>query len=109
MMIGVEKIIGWALSHHFMSSSETSMKESKLVISSERFIIIELFCCISKNMKQEMNGIWILALWGSYFFFLASCSISYGLNILQGIQNENKSLKKSLKVKLYVYSHNSLN
>jgi hypothetical protein len=27
------------------------------------------------------------------------CSISYGLNILQSIQNESKSLKKSLKVK----------
>ncbi|KAI3449499.1 hypothetical protein Pfo_006164 [Paulownia fortunei] len=55
----VEKIIGWALSHHSMHRSEASLKESKLVISSE--------------------------------------SISYGLNILQGIQNENKSLKKSLK------------
>ncbi|KAK4418146.1 ATPase family AAA domain-containing protein 1 [Sesamum alatum] len=55
----VEKIIGWALSHHFMHSSEASSQESKLVISSE--------------------------------------SISYGLNILQSIQNENKSVKKSLK------------
>ncbi|KAG8389476.1 hypothetical protein BUALT_Bualt02G0233300 [Buddleja alternifolia] len=55
----VEKIIGWALSHHFMHFSEASLKESKPVISSE--------------------------------------SIIYGLNILQGIQNENKSLKKSLK------------
>ncbi|KAL2238974.1 UNVERIFIED_CONTAM: ATPase family AAA domain-containing protein 1 [Sesamum indicum] len=55
----VEKIIGWALSHHFMHSSEASSQELKLVISSE--------------------------------------SISYGLNILQSIQNENKSVKKSLK------------
>ncbi|GAA0139512.1 hypothetical protein LIER_01040 [Lithospermum erythrorhizon] len=55
----VEKIIGWALSHHFMNSSETSVNESKLVISSE--------------------------------------SIRYGLNILQAIQNESKSVKKSLK------------
>ncbi|CAN4091439.1 unnamed protein product [Withania somnifera] len=31
----VEKIIGWALSHHFMHESESSMKEQKLVISSE--------------------------------------------------------------------------
>ncbi|KAK6154195.1 hypothetical protein DH2020_013834 [Rehmannia glutinosa] len=54
-----EKIIGWALSHHFMHCSEASLKGSKLVISSE--------------------------------------SISYGLNILQSIQNENKSVKKSLK------------
>ncbi|KAL3648017.1 hypothetical protein CASFOL_008985 [Castilleja foliolosa] len=54
-----EKIIGWALSHHFMHCSASSLKESKLVILSE--------------------------------------SVSYGLGILQSIQNENKSLKKSLK------------
>ncbi|XP_019427967.1 PREDICTED: uncharacterized protein LOC109336065 [Lupinus angustifolius] len=55
----VEKIIGWAISYHFMQSSESSNKDSKLVISAE--------------------------------------GIKYGLNILQGIQNENKSSKKSLK------------
>lgn len=55
----VEKIIGWALSYHFMHSTEASVKESKLLISSE--------------------------------------SIKYGLNILQGIQSETKSSKKSLK------------
>ncbi|PSS14671.1 Spastin like [Actinidia chinensis var. chinensis] len=55
----VEKIIGWALSHHFMHCAEVPAKEAKLTISSE--------------------------------------SIRYGLNILQGIQNETKSLKKSLK------------
>ncbi|XP_019197433.1 PREDICTED: uncharacterized protein LOC109191291 isoform X2 [Ipomoea nil] len=55
----VERIIGWALSHHFMHSSESSAKETKLVISSE--------------------------------------SIRYGLSILQGVQNDTKNLKKSLK------------
>ncbi|CAL5352313.1 unnamed protein product [Camellia sinensis] len=60
----VEKIIGWALSHHFMHCSGVSAKDAKLTISSE--------------------------------------SIRYGINILQGIQNETKSLKKSLKVKLIV-------
>ncbi|KAK7277726.1 hypothetical protein RJT34_22741 [Clitoria ternatea] len=55
----VEKVIGWALSYHFMHSSEPSVKDSKLVISAE--------------------------------------SIKYGLDILQGIQNETKNLKKSLK------------
>lgn len=55
----VEKLIGWALSHHFMHSSEASVKDAKLVISTE--------------------------------------SIKYGLSILQGIQSESKSLKKSLK------------
>ncbi|CAN4098236.1 unnamed protein product [Withania somnifera] len=55
----VEKIIGWAVSHHFMHKSEPSVKEAKLVIS--------------------------------------SASISYGFNIFQGIHDETKSLKKSLK------------
>ncbi|KAK8565472.1 hypothetical protein V6N13_020579 [Hibiscus sabdariffa] len=55
----VEKVVGWALSHHFMNSSEALTKDAKLIVSSE--------------------------------------SIKYGLNILQGIQNESKSLKKSLK------------
>ncbi|TKY52533.1 ATPase family AAA domain-containing protein 1 [Spatholobus suberectus] len=55
----VEKIIGWAISYHFMHSSEASTRDSKLVIYAE--------------------------------------SIKYGLNILQGIQNENKNVKKSLK------------
>ncbi|GKV04899.1 hypothetical protein SLEP1_g16992 [Rubroshorea leprosula] len=54
----VEKVVGWALSHHFMHSSEP-LKDAKLVISTE--------------------------------------SIKYGLNILQGMQSETKSLKKSLK------------
>ncbi|XP_073130017.1 uncharacterized protein [Henckelia pumila] len=56
---GVEKMIGWALGYHLMHCSKVSLKESKLVISSE--------------------------------------SISYGLNILQGLSNENKSFEKSLK------------
>ncbi|KAK9281285.1 hypothetical protein L1049_004182 [Liquidambar formosana] len=55
----VEKIIGWALSYHFMHCSKALVKDAKLVISSE--------------------------------------SIRYGLEILQGIQSENKSSKKSLK------------
>ncbi|KAK6260219.1 ATPase [Theobroma cacao] len=55
----VEKVVGWALSHHFMHSSEALVNDAKLVVSTE--------------------------------------SIKYGLNILQGIQSESKSLKKSLK------------
>ncbi|KAL3367619.1 hypothetical protein AABB24_012046 [Solanum stoloniferum] len=55
----VEKIVGWALGHHFMHKSESPVKEAKLVIS--------------------------------------SASISYGVNIFQGIHNETKSLKISLK------------
>ncbi|MED6155223.1 hypothetical protein PIB30_003413 [Stylosanthes scabra] len=55
----VEKIVGWAISHHCMLSSEGSVKDSKPVISAE--------------------------------------SLKYGLNILQGIEGENKNSKKSLK------------
>ncbi|XP_051132188.1 uncharacterized protein LOC127252165 isoform X2 [Andrographis paniculata] len=55
----VEKVIGWALSHHIMHFSEPSLQVPKFVISSE--------------------------------------SIKYGLDILMGLQNENKSTKKSLK------------
>ncbi|KAG5567716.1 hypothetical protein RHGRI_003047 [Rhododendron griersonianum] len=58
----VDKIIGWALSHHFMQCAEVPAKDAKLTISSE--------------------------------------SIRYGLNILQGIQNESKSSKKTLKLLL---------
>jgi hypothetical protein len=35
-MIGVEKTVGWALSHHFMHHTEASVKDAKLAISAER-------------------------------------------------------------------------
>lgn len=37
--IGVEKVVGWALSHHFMQFSEAPAKDAKLVLSSDRFVI----------------------------------------------------------------------
>ncbi|KAG2260472.1 hypothetical protein Bca52824_079766 [Brassica carinata] len=55
----VEKVVGWAFSHHLMSCSEPTVKDNKLIISVE--------------------------------------SITYGLQVLDGMQNENKSTKKSLK------------
>ncbi|ESQ36643.1 hypothetical protein EUTSA_v10006579mg [Eutrema salsugineum] len=55
----VEKVVGWAFSHHLMSCSEPTVKDNKLIISAE--------------------------------------SITSGLQVLHGIQNENKSTKKSLK------------
>lgn len=55
----VEKIVGWALSHHLMHNHDASQEETKVVLSTE--------------------------------------SIKYGLNMLQSIKNEKKSLKKSLK------------
>lgn len=36
MVVGIEKIVGWAVSHHFMQLSEASVKESKFVISEKR-------------------------------------------------------------------------
>lgn len=44
MVTGVEKIVGWALSHHFMHCSEDSSKESKLVISTQRYTLFVHFC-----------------------------------------------------------------
>ncbi|XVE77637.1 hypothetical protein DITRI_Ditri13aG0078700 [Diplodiscus trichospermus] len=55
----VEKVVGWALSHHLMHSTEAFVKDAKLLVSTESF--------------------------------------KHGLNILQGIQSESKSLKNSLK------------
>ncbi|CAH8305318.1 unnamed protein product [Eruca vesicaria subsp. sativa] len=55
----VEKVVGWAFSHHLMSCAEPTVKDNKLIISAE--------------------------------------NITYGLQVLQGILNENKSTKKSLK------------
>ncbi|KAM2049785.1 hypothetical protein ACFX1T_008153 [Malus domestica] len=55
----VDKVVGWAVTHHLMHCSDALVKDDKLVISTE--------------------------------------SLKDGLNILQGIQNENKSIKKSLK------------
>nr|VDD41387.1 unnamed protein product [Brassica oleracea] len=55
----VEKVVGWAFSHHLMTCSEPTVKDNKLIISAE--------------------------------------NITYGLQVLHGIQNENKSTKKSLK------------
>lgn len=83
----MEKIIGWALSYHFMQSSEASIKETKLSISSERYVYL------------YFN----YAAFGLYHVIHAVCldyilSIRYGLNIFLGIQNETKNLKKSLKV-----------
>ncbi|GAA0148942.1 hypothetical protein LIER_08247 [Lithospermum erythrorhizon] len=36
----VEKIVGWAVNHHLMNNSDTSDEESKLLISSERFLLL---------------------------------------------------------------------
>ncbi|KAL9228183.1 hypothetical protein vseg_003790 [Gypsophila vaccaria] len=55
----VEKVIGWALTHHFMHCAEAPINDTKVLMSTE--------------------------------------SIRHGLHILQGIENENKSTKKSLK------------
>lgn len=38
IIIDMEKIIGWALSHHFMHCTEPSLKDTKLSISTERLV-----------------------------------------------------------------------
>ncbi|KAL9247172.1 hypothetical protein vseg_020632 [Gypsophila vaccaria] len=55
----VEKVIGWALTHHFMHHADAPINDTKVLMSCE--------------------------------------SIRHGLDILQGMQNENKTTKKSLK------------
>lgn len=37
LLLGVEKVIGWALSHHFMQSFEAVVGDAKLGISNERY------------------------------------------------------------------------
>jgi hypothetical protein len=37
LLLDVEKIIGWAISYHFMHSFEASTQDVKRVISAERF------------------------------------------------------------------------
>jgi len=36
LLTAVEKVVGWALSHHFMRSSEVLVKDAKLILSTER-------------------------------------------------------------------------
>lgn len=36
LLTAVEKVVGWALSHHFMHFSEVLVKDAKLIISTER-------------------------------------------------------------------------
>ena len=49
--LGVEKIIGWAISYHFMHSSKASIKDSKLVISAKRLCLSFLGMLIISTLK----------------------------------------------------------
>lgn len=41
----VEKVVGWALCYHLMQCSDVSIKDAKLLISSERLLtLLSLFC-----------------------------------------------------------------
>ncbi|KAL3626018.1 hypothetical protein CASFOL_029567 [Castilleja foliolosa] len=57
----VDKIIGWALSHHFMHCSEASLKESKVVLSGESirygFDILQGIQNENKGSKKSLNDI----------------------------------------------------
>lgn len=56
VLTGVEKVVGWALSHHFMHCTEVLVKDSKLVISTERLSTFSgpLLIVIS-NFNQGME------------------------------------------------------
>ncbi|KAH0638097.1 uncharacterized protein [Solanum tuberosum] len=54
----VEKIIGWALSHHYMHESESSMKEPKLIISSESIAYgLSMFQGIQGETKSSKKSL----------------------------------------------------
>lgn len=90
----MDKLVGWALSYHFMHCSDASVRDSKLLISSERLLYIR------KRTLMPINFMHLSMFFVNILLAVLFCSIGYGLNLLQGIQSESKSLKKSLKVKL---------
>ncbi|XP_041017130.1 uncharacterized protein LOC121259565 isoform X1 [Juglans microcarpa x Juglans regia] len=57
----VEKIIGWALSNHFMHHTEASVKDAKLVISAESIKyglnILQSIQNESKNLKKSLKDV----------------------------------------------------
>ncbi|XP_054817276.1 uncharacterized protein LOC129316897 [Prosopis cineraria] len=57
----VEKVIGWALSHHFMHQCEDSIKDSKLVISTDSIKyglnILQGILSESKNLKKSLKDV----------------------------------------------------
>ncbi|XP_031497186.1 uncharacterized protein LOC116262189 isoform X1 [Nymphaea colorata] len=56
-----EKIVGWALSHHLMQNNDASVKDGKLVISSESIqygiSILQGFQNESKNSKKSLKDV----------------------------------------------------
>ncbi|KVH98985.1 hypothetical protein Ccrd_022782 [Cynara cardunculus var. scolymus] len=85
---GAEKVVGWALSHHLMQHAQAD-PDARLVLSNERYL------------KLPFSYLFLLFFVAEYVIVdlvtLPSRSIQYGIEILQAIQNESKSLKKSLK------------
>lgn len=82
-----------------MQCSEASVKDSKLLISSERLLN---FLTLS-TLKFRSKSISLYAEL-TFVFDVICYSLQHGLNVLQGIQNESKSVKKSLKVKVDICS-----
>lgn len=76
-----------------MHCSEAEVKEGKLVISTEWLYFF--FCCLLLIIDSDSVH---YLFFSANNFLLLYFSLKYGLNILQGIQSENKSTKKSLKV-----------
>ena len=100
----MDKLVGWALSYHFMHCSDASVRDSKLLISSERLLYSSLIVFINNVIRKRtlmpINFMHLSMFFVNILLAVLFCSIGYGLNLLQGIQSESKSLKKSLKVKL---------
>lgn len=94
--LGVDKIVGFAVSHHARSANfdTSTLSESKLVLSSERFAEFSLFVLLVQLnlVTYKLIGYW-----------LKYCSIQHGLSMLQNIQSDSKGTKKSLKVAFLLY------
>ena len=54
LLIGVDKLVGWALSHHFMHCSNASVRDSKLLISGERLLFSSLIVLVN-NFTYATN------------------------------------------------------
>lgn len=101
-----ERIVGWAISDYLMNCQDPNIRNSKLVLSKERYTI---FGCRSFLFLDFIFWRYYTMVFPELFFsVLYKCvlffhfSIVHGLSILQSVQNESRSLKKTLKVCLQI-------
>ena len=91
----MDKIVGYAVSYHLKHNKiETSnSKDNKLVLTSERYFFLLTTIFPMFLFKSILSGI---------LNYLLD-SLKHGLNMLQSMQSDNKSSKKSLKVQSPTY------